>query len=220
MNRNARREGLTLLEVILATVALGAGIAVLAQLSVMGTRNAQRARELTIVQAECQTCMNELVIGARPLKSNMGEPIADLPDWTLRIEVLPHEVPTIATVRVRADKQRRPDSSTPTESFSLVRWIAKPENGSNSSSRKGVSRGAGAASNPFSPSGSNPFAPGAASPFAMPDPNASFDASPGEPSLDEMDFPASPEFGPFAPDEEFSPPTLPPDAFEIGGPGP
>ena len=81
------RKGISILEVVIATMILGLGIASVGELSYLGLRASRIARESALAQVECQTWMNEMIAGARPVQAKRETVIVDLPNWTIAVEI-------------------------------------------------------------------------------------------------------------------------------------
>ena len=64
----ARRRGLSLIEVILATAILMGSVIVLARLAGMGHSTGQKAEQYAEAQRVCEQTLNEIVLGLRPLE--------------------------------------------------------------------------------------------------------------------------------------------------------
>ena len=81
------RSGISLLEVIIATVVLSVSAVML--VSIIGTadRNATRADERLRGQLICQNKLEELQAGMLPLESSDLQPTAYYPDWQYTINV-------------------------------------------------------------------------------------------------------------------------------------
>jgi len=124
------RRGFSLLEVILALAILGGAIAVLGELSRLGMRNAQYARDVTQAQLLCESKLAEITAGLSPLESEQGTPFetADetaASDWLYSVDVTPIDEDGLLEVRVTVT-QDLPTEKRPVE-FSLVRWMVDPE---------------------------------------------------------------------------------------------
>ncbi len=122
--------GFTLLEVILTLAILAGAIAVIGEVSRLGLRNAQRARELTHAQLLCESKLAELVVGAEPLEAQQNVPLGTVadgsgdPDWLYSVEVNSTDQTGLVEVRVTVSKE--PSTGSQPVSFSLVRWMLDP----------------------------------------------------------------------------------------------
>lgn len=71
----ARRAGFSLMEVILATAILLGSVIVLSELAGMGRRQSLRGRDLAEAQQLCESTLNEILTGLRPLEPVEQEPL-------------------------------------------------------------------------------------------------------------------------------------------------
>lgn len=127
MKRNrvvaANREGLSLLEVILAMTILGVSMVMIGRLYFLGYRSALQARYRSECNMMVDAKMAELAAGVLPLESAGGQ-VEENPEWVYEVEVEPSLQPglLLATVRVS-----RADTSSISMSISLVRMIPDPD---------------------------------------------------------------------------------------------
>jgi Tfp pilus assembly protein PilV len=122
---NELRRGFSLLEVLLATTILLGAIVVLGQLTSIGYRNATAARDETTAQLLCQSILNEMVAGIRPLAPAAEAPIFNQPGWLSAATVYPvAQPPGLVAVEVTV-RQDRPVEKRPVE-FKLRRWLLRP----------------------------------------------------------------------------------------------
>lgn len=120
------RDAFTLLEIILSLAILCGAIATLGELSRLGMRQAERARDLSRAQLLCQSKMAEITAGLTAAESQEGVPFEATEDepeseWLYSIEVNPASEEGLLEVRVTVTKDL-PETRRPVE-FSLVRWI-------------------------------------------------------------------------------------------------
>ena len=130
LHRRYAPPGFTLLEVILALAILAGAIAVVGEVSSLGLRNAQKARDLTHAQLLCESKLAEIVAGLEPLEAQEGTPLGTVedgsePDWLYSVEVNPTPDTGLVEVRVTVSKDL-PAEQRPA-SFTLVRWMLDPE---------------------------------------------------------------------------------------------
>lgn len=132
--RKGRRDGFSLMEVILAMSILIGGVVVLGRLAYIGSRHARKAEDLAKAQLLCEARMNEILTGLAPRETSEAEPVEGEFDWVVSSELETLQQPGVVAVRVTvkraedlpetlatASAARRKDVS-----FSLVRWIADP----------------------------------------------------------------------------------------------
>ena len=118
------REGLSLLEVILAIAILGVAMAAIGELVRLGSRSAAQARDLTTAQLLCESKSAELAAGIEPIQSLSGTPFDNENKWVYSIEI--GEVDQDGLVAVAVLVQQNVESAEKPVSFSLVRWIKDP----------------------------------------------------------------------------------------------
>jgi type II secretion system protein I len=120
-----RRNGISLLEVILALAILAGAIATLGNVMRIGTRCAADSRDLTTAQVLCEATMAELTARVVPLESVQRAEFETNPDWVYSIFVRSTEEENLFHVRViveeDVDARQRPLS------YSLDRWVLDPD---------------------------------------------------------------------------------------------
>lgn len=128
--RARRRQGLSLLEVMLALAILGGAIAVVGELMRFGMRNAEAARDLSTAQVFCEAKINEIAAGLLP-----PQPIADVPIeeianldaaglWLYSVDV--QQVDQQGLIAVKVTVFQDPSVKMRPVDFSLVRWMIDP----------------------------------------------------------------------------------------------
>jgi len=123
--RLGRRQGFSLLEVLLATSILIGSAIVLLELVSIGSRHASSARDLTKSQLICQTKLNEVLARVAPVETVRPMPVEDEPEWVYWIDVLPLKQPGLVALEVNAAHERQPNKQT--ARFTLVRWVRDPQ---------------------------------------------------------------------------------------------
>jgi hypothetical protein len=130
--KRLRRQGLSLLEVVLAMTILLVSLAALGQLVTTGLNSASRARDLTYAQLLCESKLGELVAGLVPLEPTFDAPVAAYLDdtveneWLCDVEVNPlPDQPRLFELRVTV--KRNPAVAPLPLSYTLVRWIRDPQ---------------------------------------------------------------------------------------------
>lgn len=119
-------SGFSLLEVILALAILCGAIATLGELSRLGMRSAERARDMTQAQLLCESKLAEITAGLTPAESEQDVPLETSDDeteteWLYSVEVTPLDDEGLMEVRVTVTKDLPPEKR-PVE-FPLVRWM-------------------------------------------------------------------------------------------------
>ncbi|MCA9184352.1 MAG: prepilin-type N-terminal cleavage/methylation domain-containing protein [Pirellulaceae bacterium] len=109
----ARRRGFSLLEVMISTGILAAGVVLLLGLLSNGEGHARRAEDRVIGQMLCQNRIDEIVSGVTPLQ--LMEPQLDplYPQWQVDVTWQEVGVPGLLAVKVRATKDPTPSASDP-----------------------------------------------------------------------------------------------------------
>jgi hypothetical protein len=112
---------------MLALAILGGALAVIGELTRLGARNAEMARDLATAQRLCENKMSELSAGLIPPDVVTGAPVEELGEqsewlYSIQIEQLQQEglISVWVTVEQNAQIISRPVR------FSLVRWMQDP----------------------------------------------------------------------------------------------
>lgn len=120
----ARRQGMTLLEVILALAIFAMALGLLGQLVQTGSRAAAAARDETRAQLVCESVLASVVAGAIPAQQVGGATYEADPEWTYSLDVQPTTTYGLISVQVSVT-QNIADAARPTE-FTLLRWMRDP----------------------------------------------------------------------------------------------
>jgi type II secretory pathway pseudopilin PulG len=128
-----RRDGFSLLEVLLATsILIGSSIALL-ELVMIGNRHANSARDLSRSQRICQTKLNEILTGLAPLEVVRPMDVEGEPGWVYWVDMRPLEQSELTVLEVSAAHQPTPEKQS--ARFSLVRWVNAPRDPADPSSQ-------------------------------------------------------------------------------------
>ncbi len=124
-----KRDGFSLLEVILALAILTGAIAVLGELARLGLHNARHARDISIAQLLCQSKLAEItaqITAPDPISKAPFDLVSDPdePAWVYSIELAPLDEVGLVAVRVTVE-QDSPEAKRPVQ-VALVRWIVDP----------------------------------------------------------------------------------------------
>ena len=98
--RYRARNGLSLLEVILAIAILGGALAVIGQLVSLGYQHALQARLRSDGNVLCDTKMAEIAAAVLPLDAVNQQSIDEAPDWAYSVDVENSEQPGLLVVTV------------------------------------------------------------------------------------------------------------------------
>ncbi len=118
------RRAFSLLEVLLAMAILLGSLVILGHLASMGRKRANAAYDLAAAHRICQTRLDEVLAGIRPMESAQEEVLEDEPGWRCSVAIEPAERPGLASLRVTV-RQDLPKESR-AKQFTLVRWIRDP----------------------------------------------------------------------------------------------
>jgi prepilin-type N-terminal cleavage/methylation domain-containing protein len=124
-----KRQGFSLLEVILALAILGGAIAVLGELARQGLENTRLARDTACAQLLCESKLAELLSGMEYPEPVQQAPLTsgDVPSqfpWVYSIELVPTAQDGLVAVWVTVT-QELPSERHPAQ-CTLVRWILDP----------------------------------------------------------------------------------------------
>lgn len=123
----SRRDGLSLLEVMLALAILGGALAAIGELMRIGARNAEIARDVTTAQLICESTMAEVELGFIPMQAIGPIEVTDIEyqrDWLYTLSVEPLDDNGLSSVLVRIEQN--PDVFSRPVSFQAIRWLVDP----------------------------------------------------------------------------------------------
>lgn len=120
-----RRNGLSLLEVVLSIAILGGAMVVIGQLINIGHSAAIDARGLTEAQILCDAKISEVSAGVLPTSTVQGADILEAPGWKYSVTVGAATLEGLIKVDCTVE-QDATQFSYPV-SFRLVRWIPDPD---------------------------------------------------------------------------------------------
>ncbi len=129
-----RREGFSLMEVILAMSILLGGVIVLGRLAAIGSRHARDAEDLATAQLLCEARMSEVLAGILAPEEAHEQPLPEAPGWVVSTELLPLAQPGIVELRITVLRESdltpsledEPEQSGKPVTVTLVRWIPVP----------------------------------------------------------------------------------------------
>ncbi|QDS92983.1 hypothetical protein FF011L_17380 [Roseimaritima multifibrata] len=130
-----RRQGFSLLEILLALAILGGSLAILSSIAITGADAASEATDLAVARMLCETKMNEQLLNSEvaPVPVSMIPVPADgLPDsgglarFLYSVEVLPATMQGLLTIRVTVASEELGFNEQPRIQYSLIRWIVDP----------------------------------------------------------------------------------------------
>jgi type II secretory pathway pseudopilin PulG len=123
-----RRTGLSLLEVMLSLAILGGALAVIGELTRLGSRSAEIARDETIAQRLCENKLAEIAAGlVFPTAVTMApvEELEDQNEWLYTIEI--QQLQQTGLIGVWVTVQQNADTISRPVTFTLVRWMIDPQ---------------------------------------------------------------------------------------------
>lgn len=149
-----KRDGFSLLEVVLSLAILTGAVVVLGELIRSGLRSAQLARDLSQAELWCETKAQEIAAGVLPAQAVERAPIQEAPGWFYSIEPVGSSLPVGggggggtgggttsgmgggmsggammggggALLRLKITVEQDPDRLRPAR-FSLVQWFRDP----------------------------------------------------------------------------------------------
>jgi type II secretion system protein I len=127
---NFKRQGFTLLEMILSLAILAGAMAAIGELVRMGSVRSSQAVELTRAELLAESVMEEIVAGARPSDPVSMAPYEQEfdangePMWLYSIETESTAEQGMFAIRVTVGRN---DPSGGGAEYSLVRWMIDPE---------------------------------------------------------------------------------------------
>ncbi len=139
IRRNPNRNGLTLIEILIAIVIFGGVVAILGEVGREGLRSAAYARDTTQAELICESLMGMLRVGLITLDNQTDVPLdSNYPDtnagtassrseprWYYSVEVYSASedglLEVVITVRQNSPNERRPVTCR------MLRWMIDPE---------------------------------------------------------------------------------------------
>ena len=97
-----RREGFTLLEILVVLAILGMGLALISAMSRSSAQYSERVEEDSAVQLVCDNMMSSILSGGATATLGVELPIPDAPRWTVTTELLDGPIPSVVAVRITA----------------------------------------------------------------------------------------------------------------------
>ncbi|GAA5510788.1 type II secretion system protein [Novipirellula caenicola] len=125
-----KRNGFSLLEILLSIAILGGSLAVLSQLALTGTDAAREARELSVARILCQTKLSEILLQdispqSLPMSPVESADTGSMIPFQYSVEVQPGSLDGLLSVRVTVEATD-PDSGVAIATYALTRWMIDP----------------------------------------------------------------------------------------------
>ena len=121
-----RRRGMSLMEVMLATVILLGSVMTLSRVAFLARLHATGSEDRTQAQIHCQNIMQELLAGVRPLTTVSPE-LFEGDQWIYAIDAQPVEGLRLAEITVTVARADPEESTLPAseelDGYRLVRWM-------------------------------------------------------------------------------------------------
>ena len=121
LRQKSYRGGFTLLEVLLATALLVIALSALSQLASNGTRAALRTELDTHAAMQCQSLLDELLAGSRPLTLDHQTTVAADSDWIWSAHLSDGPTETLATLAVTVSNPQ----TNPKATYRLQRIVSR-----------------------------------------------------------------------------------------------
>jgi len=118
-----KRNGFTLLEVLLSIAILGLAMVAIGHLFNLGIKNAIDVRLRSEANIIADATMAELAAGAID-SSGAGGIVESNPDWQYSVDTRPSQQPGLLVATVLIQRRNNPDQNV---SISLVRFLADPD---------------------------------------------------------------------------------------------
>lgn len=124
--RAARRGGMSILEVMLATTMVLGCVMALSRVAFIAGKHATSAEDRSLAQIHCQNIMEELLAGIRPLRE-VSSKTFEGGAWIYMVEVETLDQAGLTRVAVTVDRVDEDETSVPStrelEGYRLVRWV-------------------------------------------------------------------------------------------------
>jgi len=120
-----KKNGLSLLEVLLSIAILGGAMVVIGNMYFLGYRSAVKARLISDANILCDTVMAELAAGVIAPNSIGNQSFPENPEWAYSIQIGPSMQPGLLVANVVV-QQADPNVAVPV-SVSIVRFVPDPD---------------------------------------------------------------------------------------------
>ena len=122
--RRYSRQGLSLLEVVLAIAIMGMAMIILGNLVRLGSDSAGMTKWRSEAQILCNTKMAEVACGALPLESVATASIPEQPEWAYSVQVQSSDLTGLLLVQVSVAPV---NTTIDFEPFTLTRLMPDPD---------------------------------------------------------------------------------------------
>ncbi len=119
------RNGISLIEVLIATALLAGSMIVLSQLAFIGRKHLDRAERQATAVRLCQYKLGELLAGIEPMVRVDDQPLAEDSAWNYSIDIQPLEQLSLVelSVEVMRNIQDEGNRNTSRNRYRLTRWV-------------------------------------------------------------------------------------------------
>ncbi|MGI9519707.1 MAG: prepilin-type N-terminal cleavage/methylation domain-containing protein [Pirellulaceae bacterium] len=118
------RNGLSLLEVIVAAAILGLAMAAIGNFVHLGSMSASQSKWISEAQILCDTKMAEISAGVLPLQNNGGSTVLEDPNWMYTVEVQSSNIDGLLSVTVTVQRAGGSGNLMP---VTLMRLMPDPD---------------------------------------------------------------------------------------------
>jgi len=120
--RQRGNSGFTLLEIMLVTAILLAGVTATFFTTRAALQRMTKARELTEAQNACQAVLNELLARSAQIEPHEGRMVEHLPNWKIRVDIYPASQSGLFVVHLSA-QHFSPGGVPLGVPYQLLRWV-------------------------------------------------------------------------------------------------
>ncbi len=99
-----KRNGFTLMEILVVLAILGMGLALITSMTTHSARYSERVEEETNVQLACENMMNSILAGNTVALIGVEIPIPDAPRWSAKVEALDGPIEKVVAIRITAQR--------------------------------------------------------------------------------------------------------------------
>ena len=122
-----KRQGISLLEVVLALAILGVALALIGELISLGSRAGEAARDDMESQLICESIINEVAAGVELPELLLDQPVDELGEWLYSVETQPVDEAGLIAIYVSVRKADMAPTLRPKLPYTLTRWVIDPE---------------------------------------------------------------------------------------------
>ncbi len=113
----------TLLEVLVALSVLVIGMAAVFGIGSMARKQAVASADLAAAQLACYSTLNELLAQETPIQTQTAEPLEELPNWKLQVDLQPASRQGLYSLQLTVQKYDSQGDWPAGSLYRLVRWV-------------------------------------------------------------------------------------------------